>query len=129
MANDKNHDYESGLTSLGKALGRNDADMVQAVRIGELEDHLERGVIPQGGIAHQRLSQLYNNMANRIKSDRDAVAPKYRVIDSPDDILEAAFTLTEPEEEKQSILPPQLPPKPPSVPRNGGANFLTASPH
>jgi hypothetical protein len=128
MANDKNHDYESGLTSLGKALGRNDADMVQAVRIGELEEHLEHGVIPQGGIAHQRLSQLYNNMANRIKSDREAVSPKYRVIDSPDDILDAAFTLPEPEE-KQSILPPQLPPKHPSAARNGGANFLAASPH
>lgn len=126
----QNHDYESGLSALGKALGRNDLDMVQAVRVEELEAGLERGIIPQGGLAHRRISQLYSNIANRIRNDRESVAPQSRCIDSPDDILDAAFFLSEPEEEsKPSLLPPQLPKlKGESSQSNGKGNFLASSP-
>lgn len=127
MANDKNqHSVEAGLAKLGNALGDNDLDMVQAVRFQRLEEGLEQGIIPKGGIAHQQLSRLYVNMANRIASNREEINPKYQVIDDPQDIFESAFTLKNPE---PSMLPPTKPPLPPKNSGNGNGNFLAASPH
>jgi hypothetical protein len=132
MANKKNHDYEAGLSALGQALGENDADMVQALRIQAMQKFLESGEIPEGGLAHRAASQLYANMAAKMRADREAVAPNFHVIDSPEEMFEAALILPELPGEKQSILPPpQLPPKPTAATKNGAGtnNFLAASPH